>query len=57
MTTFTELGSLLETTNNAGQTIRGLMELPASADSETPCVIIAPSMRCRCATSARCRCF
>ena len=29
MTTFTELGSLLETRNSAGQTIRGLMEVPA----------------------------
>jgi pimeloyl-ACP methyl ester carboxylesterase len=43
MTAFTELGSLLETRNSAGQRIRGLLEVPATGDSETPCVIIAPS--------------
>lgn len=43
MTTFADIGTLVETKSLSGQTIRGLLEAPSSGDSNAPCVIIAPS--------------
>jgi pimeloyl-ACP methyl ester carboxylesterase len=43
MTTFTKLGSFLETQNSQGLTIRGVLEMPTSGDRNAPLVVVAPS--------------
>jgi pimeloyl-ACP methyl ester carboxylesterase len=43
MTAFTELGTLLETQNCKGRTIRCLLEMPVTGDHTAPLVVVAPS--------------